>query len=127
MRRRANWVHPDGDQRGTTDYKWAYHSGRACAHVYGLCRIIVALCVDAASGLITWTLSTVLSPSQAVTVTFAVTNPASTPYGTPVVNAIYSVNAPDVPGVAMGTPMTVTAINSMGRFYKTTPVRASKR
>ena len=81
---------------------------------------------DAANGLITWTLATALPPSQAVTVTFAVTNPASTPYGTPLVNAVYSASAPDAPGVAMGTAVTVTAINLKAGFTNTTPVLAGQ-
>jgi len=78
---------------------------------------------DAANGLITWTLAGPLAPAQAATVSFTVTNPVTTPFGMPVVNTAYSAIAPDVPDMATGTPVTVTAINVRASFTVTPRVQ----
>ena len=74
---------------------------------------------DAASGWLTWTLAGPLAPAQAVGVNFSVTNPLTTPFGTSLVNKAYSATASDVPDVAAGAPVTVTAINVRAGFTAT--------
>ena len=74
---------------------------------------------DAMSGLITWTLTSPLAPAQSALVSFAVTNPITTPFGALLVNDNYSATAPDVPDAAIGAPVTVTAINMRVGFTST--------
>jgi uncharacterized repeat protein (TIGR01451 family) len=74
---------------------------------------------DAASGWLTWTLAGPLAQAQAVGVNFWVTNPLTTPFGTSLVNAAYSATASDVPDVAAGALVTVTAINVRAGFTAT--------
>ena len=78
---------------------------------------------DLASRLITWTLAGPVTPGQAMTVTFAVTNPAGTLYGAALVNDMLSAAAPDVPGAALGVPVTVTAVNLKASFTNTSPLK----
>ena len=81
---------------------------------------------DPASGWLTWTLAGPFAPGQAMTVAFAVTNPASTPYGTALVNDLLSAIAPDAPGEAIGAPLTVTAVNLKAGFTNTVPLLAGR-